>query len=98
MSRLGASSKVSWVIKLPLIIQSIGEVNKGHKTILLLFCLIYWAFPSAIFYFVVSVFGIRLNTSTVSLIVGHILSDVYYCIPITDAAVILRNRVPLGRV
>ena len=71
--------------------QYVKSEQRARKTILLLFlCLICWALPSWTFYLVISAFDIEQNTTL--LIIGRILSDAYYCIPVVDAVVILRNR------
>ena len=71
--------------------QYVKSEQRARKTILLLFlCLICWALPSWTFYLVISAFDIRQTTAL--LIMGRILADAYYCIPIADAIVILRNR------
>ena len=71
--------------------QYVKSEQRARKTILLLFlCLICWALPSWTFYLVVSAFDIEQNTTM--LIIGRILTDAYYCIPVVDAIVILRNR------
>ena len=72
--------------------QYVKSEQRARKTIILLLflCLICWALPSWTFYLVISAFDIEQNTTL--LIIGRILTDTYYCIPIADAVVILRNR------
>ena len=73
--------------------QYMKSEQRARKTILLLFlCLICWALPSWTFYLVISAFGIHARQNTALLIVGRIFTDAYYCIPVADAVVILRNR------
>ena len=65
--------------------------RRAQKTILLLFsCLFCLTLPGLLMYAVVEAFEI--SPSTTLLIVHQITSDMYYCVPIADAVVILRNR------
>ena len=65
--------------------------QRARKTVLLLFtCLVCLTLPSWLFYVVTEGFSISPNTAL--LIVGRIVADIYYGLPIADAVVILRNR------
>ena len=65
--------------------------RRAQKTILLLFsCLFCLTLPGFLINAVVEAF--EMSPSTTLVIVYQITSDMYYCIPIADAVVILRNR------
>ena len=65
--------------------------RRAQKTILLLFsCLFCLTLPGLLMYAVIEAFEI--SPSATLLTVHQIISDMYYCVPIADAVVILRNR------
>ena len=65
--------------------------QRAQKTILLLFIsLICLTVPGWLFYVIVEVF--HMSPNTVLLIIDRVVANIYYCVPIADAVVILRNR------
>ena len=90
----------AWKFRKDLMNQSAGASDnsqhrkserRAQKTILLLFsCLFCLTLPGLLMYAVIEAFEI--SPSTTLLIVYQISSDMYYCVPIADAVVILRNR------
>ena len=71
--------------------QYTASEKRAQKTILLLFiCLVCLTLPGWLYYVVIQTFNIW--PDAVLHIVDRIITDIYYCVPIADAAVILRNQ------
>ena len=88
----------AWNLRKDLMNQSASDNSQYRKseqraqvTIMLLFiCLVCLALPNWLAYVVIEAF--ELSPDAILLIVFRITADIYYCVPITDAIIILRNR------
>ena len=64
---------------------------RARKTLLLLFiCLVCLTLPTWLFYLVTEAF--QISPTAALFIVGRIATGIYYCVPIADATVMLRNK------